>query len=261
MPDQYFSVIQSNKELSKNIYKISFSEPVLAESCFPGQFVHVKCSPGYNPLLRRPFSVQAVDKGIISIIYRVIGKGTVCLSKMKKGQILDVLGPLGRQFEILKNKKIIIVAGGIGIAPVSFLSHFIIEKKVPIIDNIEVIWGVKTKEELVLQKQLESLGTNMYISTEDGTCGEKGFCLSPFLSVLEKEKKHDCAVYASGPLNMLKEVSKICGKRKIPAQVSCESIMACGVGACMGCVIKTKEGFKKVCKDGPVFDAGFIKWD
>jgi dihydroorotate dehydrogenase electron transfer subunit len=180
---------------------------------------------------------------------------------MRKGQVIDILGPLGRQFEIPKNKKVIIAAGGIGIAPVSFLSHFIIEKKVPIIDNIEVVWGVKTERELVVKKELESIGVNLHISTEDGTCGEKGICLSSFLSVLEKEEKHDCAVYASGSLRMLKEISKICKKRKIPAQVSCESIMACGVGACMGCVIKTEEGFKKVCKDGPVFDAGFIKWD
>lgn len=245
-----------NNKIAPEYYKMALISPQIVKIAKPGQFVHIKISPHFEPLLRRPFSIHAIqDNTTFEILYRVVGKGTSLLSEKKPGEELDVIGPLGNGFRLSQNdEQIIIIGGGAGIAPLFFLTQKLINYS----KQIRVLIGGKTKEVILCEKEFKDLGLEVEIATEDGSYGHKGLVtdlLPPLLSA-------SISLFACGPSIMLREVAMFSIKNKLSCQVSLEAIMACGVGACLGCVIDIKERgttrYKRVCKDGPVFEANEV---
>ncbi|MFH1644903.1 MAG: dihydroorotate dehydrogenase electron transfer subunit [Candidatus Omnitrophota bacterium] len=246
-----------------------------------GQFFHIKAGTDYDPLLRRPISVHRVSSNpnIVEMLYKIVGKGTHLLSRRSKGTFIDVVGPLGNGFKVPKaQSNFILVAGGIGIAPLVALADELAKFRKK---TITVILGVKTKSHITCKLELEELGAKVVIVTEDGSAGVKGFssCVledvikqfdlregSPALkvknpsSVTISDYRPEAGLYACGPIPMLKEVCKIAHRYRIETQVSLEERMGCGIGACLGCVVNTTSGYKRVCKDGPVFRLEDIVW-
>ena len=262
--------IIEHKRIAQCFYKMRLGSAYLAKNSKPGQFVEIKCSEGHELLLRRPFGVHRIFNGGIEVLYEVIGKGTELLSRKKPGEMLDIIGPLGEGFLVPRStahgpRSTVLVAGGVGIAPLVALAESIVgsrgsgvgSKKV----KMYVLIGAKKKNHILCKESFEKIGAEVIISTEDGSFGEKGLITNSLIRLLQAPNSRLSTIYACGPAAMLKTVAKIAKERKIPCQVSMEERMACGVGACLGCPVKVKSGgYKMVCKDGPVFDAKEIAW-
>ena len=247
-------IFQTNSKITKNFkiasdyYKMSLDAPSIAKRARPGQFVNIRISEKYEPLLRRPFGVHKVQGKKIEILYEVVGKGTKLLSKKKPGEKLDILGPLGNGFSMLDRRHSILVAGGMGVAPLIFLAEKLAG------NQSLVLIGAKKRSQVLCEEEFKKLGCDVKIATDDGSCGFKGL-VTRLLKKNLSNRNRPSVIFACGPKPMLKEIIKISKKYRISAQVSLEEHMACGVGACFGCVVQTKKGYKRVCKDGPVFDA------
>ncbi|MGA7677877.1 MAG: dihydroorotate dehydrogenase electron transfer subunit [Dehalococcoidia bacterium] len=244
---QVSATVISNIELMPGYHLICIDAPDIAATSRPGQFVTVRC--GEELTLRRPFSIHQIAKsGQLYFFFKVIGKGTAWLSLCRKGEKLDILGPLGNGFHIKPtSKKLLLVAGGIGIAPLTFLAQQSLAQE----KSVTLLLGAHAKDELYPQKLLPS-EIETTITTEDGSYGEEGKVtdiLSRYVNLADQ-------IYACGPLAMYKEIAKQRQKwrGKKPIQVSLEVRMGCGIGACFSCSIKTKNGMKRVCRDGPVFN-------
>lgn len=221
----------------------------------PGQFVMVKI-PGGEVLLRRPFGIVKNAAGILEVCVKMIGKGTVALSQIQTGQNVQVLGPLGRGFSVPKEMKTaVLVAGGYGIAPLLSLAKKLSDEKKKVI----FYYGAKKSSDLLYASELEAMGIDLRFSTEDGSAGEKGLITERM--VKEVYDSQDAALFCCGPHGLLAEVAKIAASANTPAQVSLERYMACGIGVCLGCAVKMKDGtYLRACREGPVFDAGEILW-
>jgi len=268
-----------NIAVAQNYYKIILACPQIAKEANPGQFLNIRVSEGCVPLLRRPFSIHRVRNSEIEILFEVVGKGTEVLSQRKEGESLDIIGPLGNGFDytlcVKRHALPILIAGGMGIAPLLFLADrlaYDVErtayrkdkkaklsaKRYPL--NAKVLIGAKTKAGLLCEKEVKELGCEVEIATDDGSKGFKGKVtdlLTPYLSA----KYYPLSViYACGPYPMLKEIANISKKYNISAQISLEEHMACGIGVCLGCAVRTNQGYKRVCKEGPVFSANQIIW-
>ena len=260
--------ILSNIKAGPNYYRMTLACPAAAKKIKPGQFFQVRCgNKSLDPFLRRPFSVHNVDKkGNIEILYQTIGKATVLLSDKKSGDALDIIGPLGNGFEQRtansERRTSIIVAGGMGVAPMLFLAERLVHRR-QTTDHRKVIVliGAKNKKNLLCEKEFRSLGCDVKISTDDGSKGKKGFVTDALKGLLNANRyTQNATLYACGPSPMLEEIAKIAAANKIESYGSFEEHMACGMGNCYGCVVKTKKGYKRICKDGPVFDLGEIEW-
>ena len=254
------ATILSNKKISHTYYKMTLDAPYIARIALPGQFVQIKCSDSLEPLLRRPFSIHRVN-GNIEILYETVGRGTEILSNKKEGDKIDVLGPLGNGFRLPRTTKIepraIIIAGGVGVAPLVYLAEELAKKYIKTI----VLIGAKTKDLILCEKDFKKAVPEVYVSTDDGTYGSQGFVSKLFHKILKTvESRFDTVVYVCGPRGMLKCIAEICQERNFECQVSLEEKMACGTGVCLGCVVKTKSGNKLACKDGPVFDSSELLW-
>ncbi len=255
------SEIVSNYEVGKGIFKLSFFSPQIAGAAKPGQFVHIRCSALLNPLLRRPFSIHYVEGDNVEVLYRVVGGGTALLSERKTGEELNVLGPLGNGFKFTGEDETIIVGGGMGIAPLFFLA----KKLAP--GRTAVFIGAQTENGVLGESRFRELDCSVKVATEDGSYGKKGMIDSLLREHLSERKSQERArVYACGPQPMLKELAKICSHFHIPCQVSMESQMGCGIGACLGCavLVRGENGssfYKRVCRDGPVFRADEVLWN
>ncbi|MBL7073567.1 MAG: dihydroorotate dehydrogenase electron transfer subunit [Candidatus Omnitrophica bacterium] len=255
--------ISSNRAVRPDHFELTMEAPWLSKVSRAGQFVMVKLSDKFtDPLLRIPLAVHSKNAGGISLMYKVVGSGTKILSEQKKGTVLDVVGPLGNGFNdepILKKKGrvAIIVAGGHGIIPLYLLAKGFREKNI----EVKVFIGAGTKEHVLLEKKLKKTGASVQVATDNGTLGHKGSVVALAEEYLKKEKGEKAAsrdikhyTYACGPRVMLNALSKKLKKLNEPAEFSLDAYMACGIGACKGCAIKTVSGYKLVCKDGPVFD-------
>lgn len=261
--------IQNNSFLKGRYYLLELSVPFLFKEAAPGQFLHIRVEDSCDPLLRRPLSVhdscflRAGKTGTVKILYGVVGKGTELLSGKKSGNVIDCLGPFGTGFDlgkIVAFKNIFIVAGGIGVAPLFFLAKQI-TAHLRTGQKIIVLIGAKTKEDILREKEFKSLGCRVYAATEDGSRGFKGRVTELLKNFLPLPANHGLAtICACGPKPMLAAAAEIARKHEISAQVSLEEFMGCGIGACLGCVIKTRSGYKRICHDGPVFDAQEIEW-
>ena len=288
--------IIENKKVGPDFYRLKIIAPLIAIKARPGQFVHIRCSGPAGILLRRPFSIHKINnanvsayqrinvsaqkQGWIEIFYKTVGKGTEALARKKPGEIINVIGPLGNGFSIpRKINSAILVAGGMGVAPLLLLAEELQKSNCKLQklnlnpsssiqhpgSRIIVLIGAKTKKELLCENEFKNLGCTVKVSTDDGSKGYKGLVTGLLENVVRRtsyviRKNKRSTVYACGPKAMLREVSRIAAKHKIPCQVSLEEDMACGIGACYGCPVNTKQGYKLVCKDGPVFNAGEIVW-
>ncbi|HHL39175.1 MAG TPA: dihydroorotate dehydrogenase electron transfer subunit [Deltaproteobacteria bacterium] len=238
----------------------------------PGQFLMVRVSDGpdplsLDPLLRRPFGVADVAGGAlggglvtgtrIEIIYRVVGRGTAIMSRLRPGDVIDVLGPLGNGFPPVEpGRRLVMVAGGIGIPPFKLLART---------TGGTLLFGARTGREAALAEQLRAIGgCTVRTATEDGSVGHKGLVTD----LLAEEVSAESVVYACGPAAMLRAVARLCAGRGVECHVSLESSMACGMGVCLGCAVRAAQkdhagAFRPlmVCCDGPVFESSLIDWE
>ncbi|MEW6008267.1 MAG: dihydroorotate dehydrogenase electron transfer subunit [Candidatus Omnitrophota bacterium] len=276
--------IIANNKIIDNFYKMQIDAPEIAKVALPGQFLNIKINYIYKPLLRKPLGIHNVsdNKKSIEILYKVVGEGTKILSEKQKGQYVDVLGPLGNGFEhsILDARCSILVAGGIGVAPLLFLAKKLVHNPKPLpcrpagtAQSQIVLIGTKTKRHILCEEEFKDFGYEVKVATDDGSKGFKGTVADLLLNKLQttnypstssgsRAKSRDKlqTIYACGPKPMLKRVAEISKKNKISCFGLLEEYMACGTGACFGCAVLTKAGYKRVCKDGPVFDLSVIEW-
>lgn len=230
-----------------------------------GHFVMLRVSDGMDPLLRRPFGVLRIigakgrsSRGTgIELLYRVVGRGTNILSAKRPGETLGILGPLGNGFPVSeKGQKAVLVTGGMGIVPLYMLAQRL--------GQGTLLFGARSKKETFLLDDFKGLGLRIKTATEDGSAGQKGLVTA----LLEKELAPETVVYACGPMGMLKAVSRLCVGAGVKCFVSLERSMACGIGVCLGCAVRTinheareNRNYKMVCSDGPVFDSRDIDWE
>lgn len=254
-----------NKEVAPSYMHIGLEGKKACETALAGQFVMLKAGDRIDPLLRRPFSIhQAIKKDGkitgIEILYKVVGTVTSRLSRMKQGDIIDLVGPLGNGFEVAQeNKKIFITAGGIGLAPFVYLASKLIEEKTDS-NACHVFIGGKTKEDVLCKDFFENLGMQVHVATDDGSLGYKGLITDLITSELKKGKPD--IIYSCGPHPMLKAIAAIAAENEVKCQVSTETLMACGMGACLGCAVgnvTNEDEYMHVCVDGPVFNSKVIK--
>lgn len=250
--------ILSNREVKPRYFLMEIKSPSISKRAVPGQFVTIRCDGATAPLLRRPFSFHRINESSFEILYEVIGKGTDILASKKSGEKVDILGPLGNGFSISKKKsEFILVAGGIGVAPLVALAQALVKNKK---NQIHAIIGARDKKRLLCKEDFGELGIRPIIATDDGSSGRKALASDLLDEVLKNMGAVLSTIFACGPLLMLKEVAHIARKRRIECYASLEENIACGIGACLGCAIKTKSGYKLVCQDGPVFNLNEIIW-
>jgi dihydroorotate dehydrogenase electron transfer subunit len=221
----------------------------------PGQFYMLAVNKGMDPLLKRAFSLFRRTPEGIQILYRIKGKGTSILRDMKVGATVDLLGPLGNGYPLPSAAQSpLVIAGGIGIASVFSLVEKLSKKAF-------VFYGARIEEELFMTGELEKIYKELVVCTDDGSCGVRGTVVDVLNDFIRSRNGiQQPVIYSCGPNVMLREIAKAATAYAIKAYVSLEEHMACGVGACLGCVVKTTSGYRRVCKEGPVFDAAEIVW-
>ncbi len=248
------ALIRRNIPVGRDYYLMDLIAPDVALDGSPGQFVHVKISSerNYDPLLRRPFSIHDINphKGLVSLVYRVTGKGTEIMSDLKENRDINLLGPLGNGFRTdFDGKNILIIGGGMGIAPLYYLA-----KKLLLNNDITVLLGGNCEEDLMyFNNVFNQLSLHKKLATMDGSKGYQGTVIDLWQD-LQNDKKADFDfIYSCGPEIMLRRVQEIAREQNISGQLSLEKRMGCGIGVCLSCVCKTIHGNQRVCHEGPVF--------
>jgi len=277
--------IIEHEKLPSGHMRIILDAPELAASANPGQFAHVLCFPsgaGYDPLLRRPLSIHWADatQGQVAFLYEIVGRGTAILAEKCPGQTLDVLGPLGQGFTLptTPTQPVLLIGGGVGVAPLYFLAQRVINivgyerttfalgaRTGPLMSWCTDVYADLGLGETLAAIASGSLQPDIRTATEDGTCGCQGYVTEVVYEYCRNiDKSNPPLVYACGPTPMLQRVVDITKSCGLWCQVSLESKMACGIGACMSCVVKVKSGnsfeYLRACKEGPVFDADEVIW-
>ncbi|MGL5630381.1 MAG: FAD-binding oxidoreductase [Mycoplasmoidaceae bacterium] len=241
--------IIDNKKLSHDYYKISFNikKLMLSEKIIPGNFFMISTTDE-SLILKRPLAVYSYDEnnGVLDFIYKVIGKGTKSIANIKKGDYLQIIGPLGNIFPIVKNKNILIVAGGAGLFPLYYYA-----RKNCHSNNIVFISGVKTKSQLPIIQDLDALNIKKLYYSEDNTLDYHGYATSDIKEIIKENNIE--IILCCGPEAMMLDVFNKTKNLNIPSYASYENRMGCGFGACMGCSIKTKKSMARVCFKGPIF--------
>jgi len=246
------SFVQSVEKVSDEIFVIKVFSPAIATIIKPGQFCNIKISETNLPLLRRPFSVSDVEDDFIYFLFEVYGDGTSILSKKKNGDVLEILGPLGKGFSYKDEfQTAIIIAGGLGVAPFPLLTKFIPNDK-----EIISLVGGRSKKQIVTAGLV-----NVQVATEDGSLGYKGTVLKLLQENIIKTDMKKFKIFSCGPNAMLKVLQNICSEYNYDCEISVEGSMACGFGICQGCPIEPSNGesYLLICKDGPVFDSKAVK--
>ncbi|MBD3241755.1 MAG: dihydroorotate dehydrogenase electron transfer subunit [Chitinivibrionales bacterium] len=255
---QHESAIRGNNPICESFHETTFDWPTTADRPHPGQFLSIRISTATAPLLRRPFAFSDIDPkaGTASIIYQTRGPATELLAGKSAGETLDIVGPLGRGFPEPAGKgTCVLVAGGIGLGPMLFLAKHLRGLK------REVLFVYGCAREALVPRSESFRRANAVVCTDDGSVGYQGTNVA-YLRTLPESRFAGATVYACGPNPMMKACHELAGERGAPCYVSMEQVMACGVGACMGCVVKTTsgDGFARVCTEGPVFDSREIAW-
>lgn len=237
-------VIEENVLIARDVYKMRLVGDT-SDVTTPGQFVNIALE---NRFLRRPISVCDYDESSLTLVYKVVGGGTGEMARMRKGQTLDLLTGLGNGFSPVLKGKTVVIGGGLGIAPLYAL--------VKRLEYPLVVLGAKTKDDLFLIDEFRSITGDVFIATEDGSMGKKGF-----VTDIVREMDFDC-FYTCGPLPMMKALVDVIKSMPmtINGQLSLEERMGCGFGACMGCSVQTAHGAKRVCREGPVFNMEDLMW-
>ncbi len=253
--------ITENKEMGFLYHRLKLFLPQPIGPVIPGQFAMLSIEGNKDILLPRPFSIHDFDNdedaSQLDFLFKVVGNGTELLAKLPVGSSVKVLAPLGKGFpDAPSGYQILLVAGGMGIAPLFPLVLRLIKSSPP----LDLFYGAKSQKDLIcLPELLKIREISIIIATEDGTSGEKGV-VTKFLKNEDDKKGRKKAIYACGPEPMLKAVADFAATQEFRCWISLERWMACGVGACLSCVVKTKEGYKCTCKDGPIFESKDIVW-
>jgi dihydroorotate dehydrogenase electron transfer subunit len=247
-------IIIENRRLSNDIFILELSGNNYFPSLKPGQFVQVKVDGSPETFLRRPISIHDVDyeRNTIKLLIQIAGKGTEKLSNLKKGETLNILYPLGNSFTLpAENSQVLLIGGGCGVAPLLFLGKYLKSQGF----KPEILLGFRNSDRIIEYEEYERLGP-VYLTTEDGSKGEKGFVTDhPVLK--DRHYDHICCC---GPESMMKAVAGYCFNKSITCEASLEHLMACGFGVCLCCIVDTVQGHVCTCIDGPVFNTKELKW-
>lgn len=255
-------IVTSNNKLADGLHLMSVEASDICSSALPGQFVHVRLTDEIDPLLRRPFCIYRIHRGegIIDLLYRVAGRGTALMTRKKPGEMVNILGPLGTGFTISGDfSRAVIVAGGMGIAPMVFLIEELLRQGI----SVTLFWGARTASEIFMSARDFPAGDlTVHTVSEDGNGDQRGYVTDIFTPYVDRlSGKGSERVYTCGPVPMLKKVQEIMRGSSVPVEASLEERMACGIGVCAGCSVTTAEGKKLVCKDGPVMNLMEIVYD
>ena len=258
MPIEQICTIVEAAKLNEYAYSFTLEvgDMVSCHGLKAGQFLHIACGEGL--LLRRPISVclagQDEPQDLARVVFEVRGEGTKWLAQRQVGDKVNVLGPLGNGFSITADDRLLLVGGGIGVPPLLGQAAYTAKKATAVL-------GFRSADRAMLVDDYQDYCADVYLCSDDGSLGRHGFVDAQLWDILEKDKNFT-AVLACGPKPMLKNVAKVAAEFGVPCQVSLEERMACGVGACLGCVVQMADGtMKHVCKDGPVFDAKEVDWN
>lgn len=254
--------IVANRRETDAYFRLLVRAPRIAPRVQPGQFAHVRILPLKDALLRRPFSIFQVDGETFSILYKSVGKGTEVLSRMKPGEELSVIGPLGHGFTVPKagGEMPLLIAGGYGMAAMYLLAERSPQKGI-------VFVGGRRRVDILCEPEFRALGWEVRATTEDGSHGEKGLVTQPLLAELRTAnfETRNLKLFACGPTPMLKAVGKIAADYSVPAELSMDEHMCCGVGVCLACVVPIRGGdaweYQRTCTEGPVFDSRQVVWN
>ncbi len=252
--------ISRNTQLTEDIFRMSIIAPEISTLALPGQFIMAKTS-GNDPLLRRPFSIHQIQGNKIDILYKQVGKGTAILASLPPSSEIDIVGPLGNHFT-WHNDHNCLIGGGMGVAPLLFLAQKMLKENI----HPHIMLGMRNKTELTaILPNFEALGCPITYATDDGSMGHKGFIVECIQDTLPTGSA-PWQVFTCGPYPMLKGIADLCRLQQWPCHVSMETMMACGISACLGCTIEANQANPKggnylhVCQDGPVFLANQIRW-
>ena len=258
MSELVMAELVKKEQLKPDIYKFSVKAPSIVKEAKPGNFIEIRVTDQLDPFLRRPISIYNLDKenGILEFILQVKGKGTEILAKREEGKTVDIVGPIGYgTFKYEDYEKIAIIGGGIGVFPLYELAKCAKADD----KNVTTYLGFRSKDFVVLEEEFAKVSDELILTTDDGSYAQKGFAINYLEKDIEAGKID--AIYACGPLLMLKAVQKLAIEKELPCQISLEEKMACGLGGCLGCAVKTAKSPKDapeywhVCKAGPVFNA------
>ena len=250
------SVVASHEDSGPGYRFLVLEAPRLAADLTPGQFVHVRVPGLESTALRRPFSVFDADVGRVTLLYKVVGRGTAALSKVLVGDTVEVTGPLGHGFPSSSKGVPLLVGGGYGVAPLHFLAKRLKDPRAIL------FVGGRTKDDLLALDRFAALGVDVRIATNDGSAGEKGFVTGPLDAVLDglRARGETFELFTCGPDGLLKAVADRAVAAKMPGWISMDRHMVCGVGACYACIQKTVRGNSRCCVEGPVFRAEDLVW-
>lgn len=254
--------IVSNERDTDSYFRLVLRAPAIAPLIQPGQFAHVRILPLKDALLRRPFSIFQAGNDWFSILYKTVGKGTDALARMRAGEEVSVIAPLGHGFTVPQpgGETPLLVAGGYGMAAMFLLAQRSPQKGI-------VFVGGRRRVDILCGKEFAALGWQVRVTTEDGSHGEKGLVTHPLLAEVrsQKPKVRSPKLFACGPTGMLKAVGKIAEDFNLPCELSMDEHMCCGTGVCLTCVIPIKSGdgweYQRTCTEGPVFDSRDIVWE
>jgi dihydroorotate dehydrogenase electron transfer subunit len=268
--------VKDIRDLGARNYLLTLNTPEQARLVRPGQFIMLKCveDADDNPLLRRPFTIFNIHRqprsgkpAGLELLVKDIGAGTHRLVHVNPGQMLDCLGPQGRGFQIsadMRNRTELacLIAGGVGIAPLYLLAQSLIAQNVKPV----LFYGGANIEDLVLREYFERLGMEIFYATEDGSFGERGLITQPVAVFLKTHAHKNVRVYTCGPWGMMKAVHLLSVRNNLQCEASLEARMGCSLGACLGCVVRSRdhqgeEQYLRVCQDGPVMNSRLIDWD
>ena len=246
---QHTLKVLSNKKTGGEYFHLVLEARELAPRIQPGQFIHIKVADGFEPLFRRPFSVYRAKNGRVEVLYDPVGRGTRILAAKEKGAVVDVLGPLGKPFAVpgKEVQQIVFVAGGIGVAPFLLFSDALKAHKAEKV----LLYGGRTKDHTFPLTEFKKNGVKVFVATEDGSVGVKGRVSQLFTKVAADPAT--TRIFTCGPRAMMAAVQKFAQDAGLKGEASMEEVMACGLGACLGCSIRTTKGYRTVCHDGPVF--------
>ena len=243
-----------NKRLNKDFFILELKGDNKIPEFKPGQFAQVRVDGSTDTFLRRPISIHDVDyeKNTFKLLIQIAGKGTQTLSELKCGDILNLIYPLGNSFSLPSdNEKVLLVGGGCGIAPVLFLARYLNTNG----SKPDILLGFRNRERIIEYEEYEKSG-NVFVTTEDGSMGEKGYVTSHSIFTAKEYNR----IYCCGPDSMMKAIAAYCRDRNIICEVSLENLMACGIGACLCCIVDTVKGNLCTCIDGPIFNVKDLKW-